>query len=474
MDTHAHVGFRPVTQGNTLSGTPSDAPKARCAGRSGLWNPLTLTLIVALGALLTWAAALSYYGSFYRGWDAQLYYAHLRSAVMDGDLDATNEIQQLTPGKAVFVSGAPWGGLPTTDDGQLVNVYTVGSSLMGLPGFMIGHIGAIITGQPTDGYSRPYEFAVTLWYALLVVLGCGVLGSALGRWTSARAAWLAVAAIFFGTNLIYYTGILPTMNHAPSFALMCVMLWLALRLYETPDRTRLWLASAVATFLLVLVRPTDVVMLVVLFPAAWQVIRTGWRPALRNGLPVAAAVVGAAVVQILVWRMVFGRWVANAYTEWTGGKGFNFADPKLPEILTSGRGGGWLYHPLYAAAFIGLIAGCVMVRGRQRAVWIAVTAGIVLHIGLYSCWVSWDSGESFGNRIFINSAPLGAMGLAWLIHQTRRPLTFRLAAGAVALAVAWNGLLMAGYIEKTLPHRDEINAAVLCKTQIQTVQRLLP
>ncbi len=454
----------------------ADAQRARSFARLKLprrWSPLSLVIVVAFLSLLVWGAALSYYGSFFRGWDAQLYYAHLRSAMMDGDLDATNEIQSLTPGKRVFETGKSWGGLPTTEDGRLVNIYTVGSAVLGIPGFAIGHGVALTTGQPTDGYSRPYEFAVTLWYALLVALGCGVLASAMRLWASERAAWLAVLGLFTGTNLLYYTGVLPTMNHAPSFFVVSVLLWLGLRLFEDPRRGRLWFASALTTFMLVAVRPTDAVMLVVLCPAAWRVIRTGWRPSLIYGLPVVFAIFAAACVQILVWRAVFGRWVFNGYSEWADGAGFDFSNPMLPEILFSGQGGGWLYHPLFGVGFLGLLAACVLSKGPGRGVWIALALGVTLHIGLYSCWVSWDSGDSFGNRIFINCAPLCAFGLAWLIDRARRPLAVSFCVSLLVVASISNVLLMAGFVKGTLPAREQADLRSLIDAQWQTVRKTL-
>ena len=456
-----------VLPGSDLAVPATHAREGRMFRLAG---PVTLALATAFIGLLVWTAALSYYGSFYRGWDAQLYYAHLRSACMDHDLDATNEIRDLTPGKRVFEVGQSWGGLPTTADGQLVNVYTIGSSVMGLPGFAIGHVLAVASGSETDGYSRPYEFAVTLWYVLLVAIGCGVLGSAITPWVGSRPAWIAVMALFLGTNLIYYTGVLPTMNHGPSFFLMTVLVWLALRLYQAPDRAWMWRTVAAVVFMLVLVRPTDAVMMIVLLPAAIRVIKTGWRPSVSYGLPVVLAVVAAAGVQLLVWRAVFGRWVLNGYSEWADGAGFDFSNPMIPEILISGQGGGWLYHPLFAIGFVGLLIACLSVRGRDRGVWLVLAAGVVLHIGLYSFWVSWDSGDSFGNRIFINSAPLVAFGLAYLLYLVRGRVAGAVCAAALGLLIFSNVLLLAGFVKQVLPPREDATLPALIETQWQMIQ----
>ena len=182
------------------------------------------------------------------------------------------------------------------------------------------------------------------------------------------------------------------------------------------------------------------------------------------------AVCVAAGVQLLVWRVVFGRWVLNGYSEWANEAGFDFANPMLPELLISGQGGGWLYHPLFAIGFFGLVAACCFVRGKDRGVWITLAAGTVLHIGVYSCWVSWDSGDSFGNRIFINSAPLVAFGLAYLIHLMRHRVAVVGCAAVLGVLVLSNALLMVGFVQDALPPRETTDLSALLNTQWRLIQ----
>lgn len=457
----------------TRGSRPMDGAAAATAGRRTAGATMLCTgLLVALA----WLSTLSYYGSFFRGWDAQLYYAHLRSAVIDGDLNATNEVRELTPGLAVFAEGrGPWGGLPVNAEGQLVNVYTVGSSLAGLPGFMLGHAIAMTTGQPTDGYSRPYEFGVTLWYGLLVVMGSGLIALVLSRWFGPKTSIAAAVGIVAGTNTLHYAAVMPLMNHATSFFAVSLLLWLSVKLMEQPMTKRWWGVAGVATFFIVLTRPTDAVMLVLLCPPAWRVILQGWKPAVIRAWPTLLGIAAGIALQLVVWRLVFGRWVTNAYTEWTGGRGFDLTQPHWLELLFSGQGG-WLMHPLFAVATVGLILAAVSLRGQGRTLAGMALLGLVLQLGLYGCWVSWESGAGFGNRIFINTAPLAALGLAWALSHLAGRARWRqcAAAGALAVFLAWNGLLMWGYRTGTLPDRTVLTPASLIGAQADTLQALIP
>ena len=59
------------------------------------WLIAAALLLCAGGAVIFYLFAYRYYGTFIRGYDAQEYYAQLRSAVIDGDLDYNNEMRTL-------------------------------------------------------------------------------------------------------------------------------------------------------------------------------------------------------------------------------------------------------------------------------------------------------------------------------------------------------------------------------------------
>ena len=102
------------------------------------------------------------------GFDAVGYYSWLRSAVIDGNLEVSDEF-------AHFGYGGERGQTVT---GYTYNEYAVGSAVMWSPFFLIAHAFSLIAkalGAPVavDGYGPQYVWAISMGsalYGLLAVL----------------------------------------------------------------------------------------------------------------------------------------------------------------------------------------------------------------------------------------------------------------------------------------------------------------
>ncbi len=421
------------------------------------WQRLALCAI-ALGGLALTMVTLKYYGTFIRGADAQMYYAQARSLVVDGDLAYENEITQLTPQRAVFYDAAGHLRVARTADGTLINKYTFGWALITLPAFAAVHAMQTITGGDTSGYAPAYDITTALWHLFIVIAASALLMRTAARLTDDRCAALAVVATFFGTNLAYYTCVYPTMAHAASYAMVAIALSLAVALYDEWESRWLWIAAAMLCGLVVLLRPTDGVLLLAFLPAisrAWHGVsvsddnrpnhhrRARWLPLL---LPV--GVVLAVALQLIIWRISYGQWVGNSYGN--NGEGFNWLAPAIPAILTSTHHGAWYWHPMFALGFAGLIVAIAHRHQTHRPLWLALLAGYVLHVYVHASWHDWAFSHSFGHRMFANSAPVIALGLAALLHRLSS-LRFRLAFASLAALALWNGLLIITFIRGGLP-----------------------
>jgi hypothetical protein len=434
-------------------------------GDSRRWSRLALAAI-ALGGLALTLLTHRYYGTFIRGADAQMYYAQVRSLVVDGDLAYENEITQLSPNRAVFYDQAGQLRVVRAADGRLVNKYTFGWALLTLPPFAVVHALQSITGGDTSGYSTAYDLAVALWHLLLVVAACAILMRAAAMLTDDRSAAVAVAAAFFATNLAYYTSVYPTMAHAASFAVVAIAVSLALRVYESPEDFAAWTASGLFAGLMVLLRPTDAVLLLALAPAAGRAMKSGRR---RNWLLpalVAVGVVVAAVVQLCIWRISYGSWVVNSYGD--NGEGFNWLSPALPAILTSTNHGAWYFHPFLLLGFLGIIFGACSRDRSRRSLWLAMLLACVAHIYVHACWHDWSFSHSFGHRVFANSSPIVALGAAVLVHRLHGLRRAAVAATFVVL-IAWNVLLTVTFIKGGFPPVGEVSPGELIGAQLHTL-----
>ena len=99
--------------------------------------------------------------------DEVQYYAWLRSLAFDHDADFQNEYQYFYD---AGVSRSPEFHETflerQTPSGRRMNFTTLGSALLWSPFYAGGHLAALLTGAPADGYSRPYIVAVSLGSAV--------------------------------------------------------------------------------------------------------------------------------------------------------------------------------------------------------------------------------------------------------------------------------------------------------------------
>jgi hypothetical protein len=427
------------------------------------------SLLIAIGVtLLTFAGTFKYYGTFIRGADAQMYYAQARSAVVDADLRYNNEIIELTPARQVFVGEAGELRVPITPQGMLANKYTSGWALLTVVPFTLVHVACLTLGLDASGYSMPYDVVVAGWHMVLALAGLVLLGFTVARRAGHIPAAIAVLGIALATNFTYYAGVYPLMAHAASFAMAAALVCCAMRLFDRPTLRGTWLAASVAVLLLVLVRPTDVVLGAVLLPAAWKL----WRLAKWRSLATLAcapfAVVAAVAIQLVSWRISHGMWMVNSYG--SQGEGFHWFAPALPEILTAFNHGAWYFHPVLALGVAGLIVAASAKATRdRRSLWLAMLAAWLLHTYVHAAWHDWPFGHSFGHRVFLNSAPLMLVGIAMLGHALGHKARLALATGTAAL-VAWNLLLIITFIRGGIAPVGDVAPRQLISAQAQTVQ----
>lgn len=359
----------------------------------------------------------------FRG-DSVSYFVYLRSAVFDFDLDFANEWEH-------------WGyaELPVTETGLRRNVQSIGPAILWSPfylaahGYVASNVGA--ARYRTDGYGFPYRRAAAFGTITAVVLGAFLLARTLAaRVGPTTAAW-AVAATCLASPVVYYAFVVPTMAHGPAFAAMCALVAAWHRVEARPTR-RAWLILGLTLGLVTLMRWQALVAVLLVAPLAIrQVMRREARPA---WIVLAALVSFAAFSpQLLVWRVLFGRWITLPQ-----GSGFmDWSSPHLWDTLISANHGLFTWTPLLALAFSGLVAGV------RRAPLFA--AGSLL-VFAASAWVNggvadWAASDAYGARRFDLVFPLLAAGLGWFLAGSIRLLVRRpLVAPAALLCVfvLWN------------------------------------
>jgi hypothetical protein len=200
--------------------------------------------------------------------------------------------------------------------------------------------------------------------------------------------------------------------------------------------------AAFCTSMAIVCRPTDVFLLL-LVPAFVRAREAPVRERSVSRLWYAAALV-PPLAQMLVWKALYGSWVAQTYR----GEGFRWGHPALLQTLFSPRHGLFVWSPLLALACAGLWLGRGRWAGPQRRTVVALLLGFLVLWYLNSCWTTWWFGDSFGARAFLEMAPLFVLGLGLVLERAleKGGRTAWVATSLMGAAVTYSWVLMALYI----------------------------
>lgn len=388
------------------------------------------------------------------GGDGFEYYVLARSAVFDRDLDLANDFAGL-------------GARPVVSPrGEVTSRVPIGVSLMWLPPLLLVHAAvglASLLGASlrADGFSAPYQSAVTTATYLYSLLGLAILEGVLRRFYGAAIAVLVTLAIWWATPLFFYAIANPSVSHGVSafLATLFVAAWLRFR---TSDRPADWALVGAAGSLLSLVRIQDAVLLLLpLLDLAWRRRAS----ALRLAAAFAAAPAAGALLQALVWARLWG---GREFVSLLAHQGPGFT-PHLAwlELLLSPRHGLFSWNPLYLAA----CAGWLLWLRRDARLAAYFVLAFALAVAVNASMGDWWGSEAFGQRRLLGLTPLFALGLGEVLAFVRRhPLVP--VAGILAVLVLWNqGLAYIYNSELVAPRKEALNLEQLAPAQVDVLYR---
>lgn len=380
--------------------------------------------------------------------DEVQYYAWLHSLTFDHDADFQNEYQYFYD---AGVSRSPAFHETflerQTPSGRRMNFTTLGSALLWAPFYAAGHLAALLTGAPADGYSRPYITAVALGSAaygfLAVLLSAAAARRVIGH---GLAASLIVAA---GTPLVFYSYVAPIFGHATSAFAVALMVWVWLRVR---DRWTLGgaLALGAAGGLVAIVREQDA--LLALGPAldfvwfAWSRIRQ--RPAVTGStgrlLQTAAAGVSGFVLAVLPQALAYASINGGVRPDATVVRKLTWWSPHALGVVFSTDYGLLAWTPLVAVALAGLVLVATNRVARPQAQRVGALLLVMWAAQIYTSGIveSWTVAGSFGQRRFVALTPVMTIGVAAILALTTRVWARRAVVTLLVLCVWWNVGLM--------------------------------
>jgi len=373
-----------------------------------------------------------------RGSDEIQYFAVLRSAVIDHDLEYGNEYRHFYELDPRGLEGFGHTFLERLEPrtGRHISFAAVGSALLWAPFYLLAHAGVLLAdglgaGVPADGYARPYVVAVCYASALYGFAGLLLIHDVLVRRAGIGepAASGSVAVLWLATPILYYLAVAPAFAHAGSLFAVSLMLWLWLRAREH-DTPWAWAAVGAAAGLAGLVREQDVFFAVV--PAADLLRRAlrsgGWRDTALRLAAFGAAAAALFTLQLATYHAVNGGWGPSTLVA----RKMSWSSPHLLAVLFDPGHGLFPWTPLLLPACCGL----VLAARRQRDITLLLVLGLLVQAWVGGSVESWTQAGAFGSRRFVGSSLIFAWGLAPLLEWLR-PRLGRFGLGALLAVFMW-------------------------------------
>jgi hypothetical protein len=356
-----------------------------------------------------------------------------------------------------------------------MNLYGVGSALLWSPYVLGTHlILKWLNPERADGFSRPYERAVSYGTAFHVSIGLWLLWLMLARRTGRWPAFAAILIVWLGTPLFLYAYLHPSMSHGNSF-LAAMLMWTLLDSRAVAHgRPLAWGLLGASGGLLVLTRFQDGILILTVVVA--ELLRLWYRREsfpwwrwLAGRLPAygCALIAGGLMLvpQLAAWSVLQGAWFTGPRAYGMQGS-FRLTSPHLLQVWFSSYHGLFHWHPVLLFGLGGLLLS--RIRLGHRAVAIAGFLGASYVIG---CWSIWWAGASFGHRMFISALPLLGLGLGLAVRSVPRRVRLAVVPVVVAGAILWNFGAVFQYGTEMIPRNRPVSIGTLAYNNVWEIPR---
>jgi hypothetical protein len=429
--------------------------------------------------LAVFVASLPLVNPYVRG-DGNGYYAYVRSAVIDHDLQFENEYRRGDPDFLGVVFRYSDGHLrdhmrmPT---GFVRNQWSVGSSLLWAPFFLEAHAAVLVLGElglqvPPDGYTLPYRAACAFGTALYAFLGLLLAHRTARLFVSESAALWATLAVWSASSLPVYMYFLPFHVHALAAFVVSAFLWYGTKTRPLAGESRAtsqWIRWGLLGGLMVLVYSVNA--LILLF-AVLEWLRE-WRGQRRVADALGRGVRFAAAGLLVLSPHFAIKWLLHGSPLRTGLLTSVFWDaPRLREVAFSAEHGFFLWTPVLVLA----AAGLVLLFRRDRPLAGALIATLLAFYYFIASYEVWHGASAFGSRFFVSFTPMFILGLGVTIDVVQERLRglsapARTAAVVVPLALLtlWNVGLVFQWGTGLIPREGPVDFRAVARNQITAV-----
>lgn len=344
-------------------------------------------------------------------WDVFGYYLYLPAQFIYNDLDSLQFVSEIFP---KYLPAGDFHHAVDAGSGNKVMKYPIGMAILYLPFFLLGHLAASLTSFPVDGFSLPYQMAISWGSIVYAFLGLALLRKILLTYFSDLAVALTLAVLVLATNYLNYVSFDGAMPHNYLFTLYACILLLTIQWHNRQQGMHAFLLGLCIGWATI-IRPTE--LMTILIPLLWgikdkkslykkwKLILTHW----QHILLLATGMFLMGMIQIVYWKLYAGHWFFYSYGEF----GFDWLSPHIIDGLFSAKKGWLVYTPVMVFALLGFRPLYL----RYREMFWALLLFFVLTVYVVFSWEVWWYGGSFGARPLVQSYTLLSIPLALMIQE---------------------------------------------------------
>jgi hypothetical protein len=353
------------------------------------------------------------------------YYLYLPSLVIHHD-PGLHDISWINQVNEKYPASPSLYQISQTDEGNWAIRFNTGLAFLYAPFFFCGHLYALLSSYPADGFSPPYEWALIISGLFYTLLGVWFMRKLLLELFSDKVAAITLFLLFIGSNLFFFSTLGNDAPHVYIFTLVTILTYLTLLWHRSPKAVT---AAGIGLLAGLISMCRSSGFLVILIPIFWGIgdmssLREKIRLLGRNYKHVLIVIVATMVAflpQFLYWKVNTGHFIYNAYDD--PQSGFDFTNPRFGYVLFGFRKGLYLYSMMMIFATIGFI----QLFRENRRIFFSVLLFFIANVFLIA---SYSSLVSYGWRAFIEVHAILAIPLGYfanfLLHS-RKKLKYSLA-----------------------------------------------
>ncbi|MFK7784021.1 MAG: hypothetical protein AB8B56_02835 [Crocinitomicaceae bacterium] len=369
-----------------------------------------LACIVVSISLLYTRYTYSYFDRSYpmvlTTWDGFGYYMYLPSAFIYNDFTELDWYPEMN--EKYHFSDENFYQAHKAENGNYVNKYLGGVSILQMPLFGIAHVIALNSDYPADGFSPPYQYTLAYGALFYCILALFLLRKVLLRYYDDLTVAISLVLLFLASNVVQYISVDAGLSHVYIFPLYVLILYATIKWHEKPSF--IWAAAiGLIIGLATICRPTEAIMLFI--PLLWNTQtkekkKEKWALVRKHKkhiyIALAFGLLGV-LPQLIYWKMTAGTFIHDVGSSW------RFLTPFF-RVLFGWETGWFIYTPVTILFIIGFFFMKNMPFRRSVIIF------CLLNIWIIISWADWKYGAQYSTRALTQSYPVFALALAALIH----------------------------------------------------------